>query len=286
MKRFHLQQLHSRFFPRLLAVALALVLGLGSAAPVLAASETLTSGSSSLETDDALDLVFLHIAANHDAFLEDAADAQAIEGYFDEEVVQYFVEVCMYAEYEGYRGYLMRYEDPVTFAFIGHPDADDMAQVRALVAALNEVPGFPGISEAADPAIADIKVTFSDQASYEAEFSLHVPSGSWGYSSVWFYNSGEWLGEMNATNIWISDDAWPRRDRNSVIAEEFIQGLGMLNDPDYGYYSIFEQNSNECDWPSQLDWAVVYLLYHPTMSRFASEEEARQVAMEILDSWK
>ena len=71
-----------------------------------------------------------------------------------------------------------------------------------------------------------------------------------------------------------------------MIAEEFIQGLGLLNDPEYGYYSIFDQNRNDCDWPSELDWAVVNLLYHPWMDRTASESQVRETAQMILDSWK
>ena len=113
-----------------------------------------------------------------------------------------------------------------------------------------------------------------------------VSEGPGELASVWYYDQGYYLGELTATNIWISNDAWPRRDRNSVIAEEFIQGLGLLNDPEYGYYSIFDQNRNDCDWPSELDWAVVNLLYHPWMDRTASESQVRETAQMILDSWK
>ena len=86
--------------------------------------------------------------------------------------------------------------------------------------------------------------------------------------------------------MWISNEAWPRVDRDSIICEEFIQGQGMLNDPSYGYYSIFDQNRNDCDWPSPLDWAVIRLLYDPRMDRGFTEAEARRAAQLILDSWK
>ena len=214
------------------------------------------------------------------------AAVNAVYGYGDDTVIQYFVEVTMYGEYDGYRGYLMRYEDPIRYFFMGQPDEEDKAVVRRLAEELNKVEGFPGISEVEYEWDANVKVMFSTMSEYENYFSLTVPAGSWGYSSVWYYTDPGWLGEMSSTNIWISNDAWPRRDRDSVICEEFIQGLGMLNDPEYGYYSIFDQNRNDCDWPSDLDWAVVHLLYDPQMSRDLSEEAARAAAQRILNSWK
>ena len=253
---------------RLTSLCLCLCLLLAGAAPVYGLSE-----------DDALTLTFDHIAAH-------VQPPQAVNGFTDAQVIQYFVEVAMYSEYEGYRGYLMRYEQPRKYCFLGSPDEEDKAQVRALVAELNQIVGCPDLTETANVNEADIKIMFSDQASYENYFSLRVPAGSWGYASVWYYDQGYYLGELTATHIWISTDAWPRRDRNSVIAEEFIQGLGLLNDPEYGYYSIFDQNRNDCDWPSELDWAVVNLLYHPWMDRTASESQVRETAQMILDSWK
>ena len=271
MRTFKTLKLHAS--RKLLSALLAVLLAAGSAVPVFA-----------ITPEEALEATFAHIAGRPD--LPAYVPPEAVPGYTDETVIQYFVEVAMYAEYEGYRGYLMRYESPIQYCFLGHPDEDDKAQVRALAAALNEVPGFPGISEAENDWDANVKIMFSSQADYEAQFNLHVPGYSWGYSSVWFYTTGAEKGQMSATYVWISDDAWPRLDRNSIICEELVQGLGLLNDPEYGYYSIFDQNRNDCDWPSDLDWAVVYLLYDPRMDRFATEAEAREIAQGILDSWK
>ncbi len=262
---------------RLLCLLLTAALLLGSAAPVFA---------DSLTEKEAVDLVFAHISNSFGGTAVPSSDKQAVPGYDDEQVIQYFVEVALYGEYEGYRGYLMRYESPVTYYVMGEPDGEDIRQLAKLAEALNDVPGYPGITQTWNENEANIKVMFSEEIEYESYFGVSVPNGSWGYSNVWFYTDPSMLGEISNTYVWISNSAWPRLDRNSIICEEFIQGMGMLNDPEYGFYSIFDQHRNDCDWPSDLDWAVVYLLYDPRMERSASEAQIRETAQDILDSWK
>ena len=262
---------------QLLAFVLTAALLLGGAAPVFAAS---------VNEQEAVDLVFAHIGDRFGTPQVPLSEIQAVPGYDDEMVIQYFVEVAMYGEYDGYRGYLMRYEKPITYYVMGEPYDEDILHLADLTAALNSIPGYPGISRVWDESQATIRIMFSDEVTYENYFGLNVPDNSWGYANCWYYTDPSILGEMSRTEIWISEDAWPRRDRNSVISEEFIQGQGMLNDPSYGFYSIFDQHRNDCDWPSALDWAVVRLLYDPRMERTASEAEIRRIAQEILDSWK
>jgi hypothetical protein len=247
------------------------------AVPVYAASVT---------EQEAVELVFENIYNNFYEYGEPAWDKQAVPGFYDEEVIQYFVEVAMYGEYDGYRGYLLRYEEPILYYGLGEPQGTDEEQLAYLAETLNTIEGYPGISRTWNENEADIKVMFSDEETYEDYFWLEVPDGSWGYASVWFFTDEGRVGEISDTYVWISDDAWPRQDRDSIICEEFIQGHGLLNDPTYGYYSIFDQNRNDCDWPSPLDWAVVRLLYDPRMVCDASESEIRAIAQEILNSWK
>ena len=261
---------------RLLSLILCACLLLG-AAPAYAAD---------IDEQEAVDLVFRHISSA--IYGQDVPlwERDAVPGFSDEEVIQYFVEVALYGEYEGYRGYLMRYEEPITYYVMGDPQGTDEEQLAYLAETLNTIEGYPGISRVWSEDEAKIKVMFSDEETYEKYFGLNVPGGSWGYASVWYYTDPAYLGEISDTYVWISEDASPRQDRDSIICEEFIQGQGLLNDPEYGYYSIFDQNRNDCDWPSALDWAMVRLLYDPRMERDASEEEVRAIAQDILDIWK
>lgn len=262
---------------RLIVLILCACLLLGSAAPVFGAS---------ISDEEAVDRVFEQIYNSYYGHGTPPWDRTAVPGFSDEEVIQYFVEVTMYGEYDGYRGYLMRYETPITYCILGEADADDIQQLEYLAETLNTIEGYPGITRTWDVDKAVIKVMFSSEIAAEEYYDLQIPANSWGYASVWYYTGGEHKGRITGTKVWISNDAWPRNARDSVICEEFIQGQGMLNDPSYGYYSIFDQYRNDCDWPSPLDWAVVRLLYDPRMDMLASESEIRATAQEILESWK
>ena len=147
-----------------------------------------------LTEQEAADLVFEDIFSKFGSTVEPVeppVDKQAVPGYDDEAVIQYFVEVALYGEYEGYRGYLMRYEDPITYYIMGDPDEGDIQQLADLEEALNGITGYPGISRTWTEDGATIKVMFSDEAAYENYFSLNVPDGSWGYSSCWYYTAQE-----------------------------------------------------------------------------------------------
>ena len=120
-----------------------------------------------LSEEDAIELVFDNIYRNFVGQETPPWDKQAVPGFEDSEVIQYFIEVTMYGEYEGYRGFLMRYEEPVTYYVMGDPQGTDEAQLAYLAETLNTIEGYPGISRTWDESAAKIKVMFSDEATYE-----------------------------------------------------------------------------------------------------------------------
>ena len=72
--------------------------------------------------------------------------------------------------------------------------------------------------------------------------------------------------------------------RAGVICEEIIQSLGLSNDS-YTYPdSIFYQGYSEISWPSELDWTLVELLYHPALRLGMTADEVRQVLLPLLTS--
>ena len=89
---------------RLICIALCACLLLG-AAPVYAAS---------ISEQEAVDLVFGQLRDRFAPPEDPPSDKDAVIGFSDAEVIQYFVEVALYGEYDGYRGYLLRYEEPLT----------------------------------------------------------------------------------------------------------------------------------------------------------------------------
>ncbi|NMA94214.1 MAG: DUF2927 domain-containing protein [Clostridiales bacterium] len=207
-----------------------------------------------------------------------------VDGFTDEQVLNYFMEVAYKGEYEGVREFCLRYESPVRYIVYGEPGEEDLAKLDALVAALNEVEGFPGMFAETNPDNVNFEIYFSSEEYYESNTGIYVEDNSWGYATVYYSTLEENLGEISTSYVWISDYAGPQEpDRNSIICEEVVQALGMLNDPVYGYYSIFDENRNDCSWPSALDWAVIKTLYHPSMRAGTDRQSGLEKARQIID---
>ena len=126
-----------------------------------------------------------------------------------------------------------------------------------LVTALNKIPYFPGMSHAQDKEDTNLVIRFLEDDEYNHYSYQHVSEYSDGYATCWFHSNYYWYGEIGIrTSI-------SQNTRNAVILEEVIQSLGLLNDSYLHEDSIFYQGFNEPQWPTDLDFLLVKLLYHP-----------------------
>ncbi|MCF0121216.1 MAG: DUF2927 domain-containing protein [Oscillospiraceae bacterium] len=205
------------------------------------------------------------------------------DGYTDEEVIDLFIYTALNAEYGDTRDYLIRWVDPISLYVDGTVTDLDMAQLNSLIDELNSIEGFPGISYAEDPMAANFQIHFTPSST----FTDFIPSVNgqhfWGYAYLnWFYVNGDSAGEIIRATVLIDNEESNQTYRYSVIAEELLQALGLLND-NYDYpESIFYQDSNSTLWPASIDWACVKLLYHPYMAGGMTESEARAAAERII----
>ena len=266
----------SRKFSKFLSALLALCLILCSGS---------IAHAQELSSQEAIDRVFANIELNSALIRNHIPPKEpAVDGFTDEQVLDYFMEVAYKGEYEGDIQFCLRYEKPIYYAVYGEPGEEDLAKLDALVAALNEVEGFPGMFAEANLDNVNFEIYFSSEESYESTTGIFVEDNSWGYATVYYYTLAENFGTISNSYVWISDYAGPQEpDRNSIICEEVVQALGMLNDPTYGYYSIFDANRNDCSWPSALDWAVIRTLYHPSMRAGTDRQSGLEKARQIID---
>lgn len=267
---------------KFMAVAAALLILLCSAAPAFA---------SSLRTDEVLKrsaeglgaVVRTMVEAMDGASGDSQNGPYAVDGFTDDEIVEYFMKIALEGEYGGSRGYIIKYDVPLYYSIHGNPSEEDLRVLRALADELNKIEGFPGLYETKVPSMVNERIYFTSQRSFEIAAETLVPEGSWGYANVWYFNDGELKGNVINGYVWISEDARPQNPvRNSIICEEVVQSLGLLNDTDWGIKSIFDQDRNDCDWPSELDWAVVKILYNPAIKCGMGAGEARETARKIV----
>lgn len=177
-----------------------------------------------------------------------------------EDVISYFSEVCLDAEFvtNGDPSYLQRWEEPIYYQINGDPTEQDLAVLLEFAGWLNTLEGFPGIFEAADTTAVNLQIHFCD----EQTMVEHMGEN--------FY------GADGGTTFWYTDDVIydaiicyrsdiPQYTRNSVILEEIYNSLGPMQDTDLRKDSIIFSGFSEPQTLTDIDWLILRLLYHPQL---------------------
>lgn len=195
-------------------------------------------------------------------------------GYAPSEIISYFCDVALGAEYGETEEVVIRWGEPVRYHIGAGATEADLQQIYSLIDALNKVPGFPGFVPAASAEDASLTVSFVDTAGMEAaagdSFNGYVTL-RWaldGYGIV----SGQ---------IYYNTEL-DQGERNAVIVEELVQSLGLLNDTYDHPESIFYQYHTDTSWPTTLDWAVIQLLYSDGITPGMDGQAARAAAAQLV----
>lgn len=193
-------------------------------------------------------------------------------GYSSDDIVNYFCEVALGAEYGDASKNVIKWTSPVYYTITGEATEADMQLLNSLIASINRVPGFPGMYEAGESSEANLTINF---VSYDGMVSAAGDSYN-GFVNLWWSD----YVISNGTIYYRTDLAQDLR--NAVIVEELCQGLGLLNDT-YDYpESIFYQYHTDTSWPTTLDWALIQLLYRSEITPGMDESAVRAAAASLI----
>ena len=196
-----------------------------------------------------------------------------IEGVSVEDVITYFNEVCLDAEYgaSASSSLVQKWTEPIYYYYQGNYTQQDIVVLERFVAELNSLEGFPGIHESDNWGEANLDIYFCDPD----EFPYYV--GDWAYGqnldgavSFWYDNN-----EIYYATICYSDEM-RQYTRNSVILEEIYNGLGPIQDTVLREDSIIYQYFTEPQDLTDVDWLILKLLYHEDMKCGYTEASARK----------
>lgn len=184
-----------------------------------------------------------------------------IPGVSVEDVIQYFNEVCLAAEFVngGDPRFLQRWEDPILYACVGSPTEKDMEVLRGFVDWLNTVEGFPGMYETEDYAAANLQIHFYGFEDYIDLMGENF-YGTDGGVTFWYNGADEIFRGIIGYRTDVDQET-----RNSVILEEIYNGLGPVNDTDLRTDSVIYSGFSTPQQLSEIDELLLKLLYHPEM---------------------
>ncbi|HSK69987.1 MAG TPA: DUF2927 domain-containing protein [Candidatus Limnocylindria bacterium] len=174
-----------------------------------------------------------------------------------------FRDAAFRAEYDGGDvDMLRRWERPLAVWIGGDATPEDMEGLREFVAQLNaNVPGLPGVSVAQDKWKADVRITLAPLRRLPDVQPGYVP-GNWGF----FHFTYDDYGAILEGDISVASDVTTQAERDHLIREELTGALGLPNDLDGHPDSIIHAAWTTTRELSELDWALLGLLYDPRLA--------------------
>lgn len=184
-----------------------------------------------------------------------------IPGVSVDDVIVYFNEVCLDAEFvnSGDPTKLQKWKDPIWYQIVGNYTQKDKEVLDAFVSWLNSVEGFPGMQEAQQDALVNLRIHFYGQAEYLSLMGDNY-IGTDGGITFWYNGADEIFNAVIGYRTDISQEV-----RNSVILEEIYNGLGPINDTLLRLDSLIYSGFSQPQGLTAIDELILKLLYHPQM---------------------
>ena len=183
-----------------------------------------------------------------------------IPGLKVEDVILYFNEVCLDAEFvnSGNASLLQKWTAPICYTVNGNPTPKDLEVLQSFTSWLNTVEGFPGISEVKKSEHINLQIYFCSQAELLNRMGANFTNTD-GAVTFWYSNN-----EIFNAIICIRNDI-AQQTRNSVILEELYNGLGPIQDTNLRTDSIIFSGFSTPQALHEIDELILKLLYHPSL---------------------
>ena len=183
-----------------------------------------------------------------------------IPGITQEDVIHYFNEICLDAEYvhSGDPSRLQKWDVPIRYWIYGSPTPEDLTVFTGFRDWLNTIHGFPGIGEAKEPNEINLRIHFCSQ---EEMLSLMGEDFSCMDGAVTFwYDNDAIYDAILCIRTDLDQDL-----RSSVILEELYNSLGPIQDTRLREDSIIYAGYSESQSLTVVDELLLQLLYHPEL---------------------
>ncbi|HEY9620754.1 MAG TPA: DUF2927 domain-containing protein [Crinalium sp.] len=188
--------------------------------------------------------------------------------HYTQEQLDYFLEIALNSEYGGSDEIIKKWEGDVKIQSFGTPTLEDLDTLRQVTQEIN------GLTRGAiqlelvtsNPNVEIYFVPESDFKQYEPNY---VPVNLGFFWTWWSDRRVLYRARILITTVGVT-----QRERSHLIREELTQSLGLMQDS-YRYPdSIFYQGWTDVNQYTDIDRALISLLYRPELSSGMSRAEA------------
>lgn len=201
-----------------------------------------------------------------------------IPGLDVEDVIRYFNEVCLDAEFaiSGDASVLQKWTSPILYTVNGDPTVEDLSVLSAFTAWLNTIDGFPGIMEVDSPELANLQLHFCTRR--EMLDLMGRDYNDLDGAMTFWYNDNEIYDAIICVRTDLAQNV-----RNSVIQEEIYNVLGPAQDTDLRRDSMIYSGYSTPQELTEIDELILKLLYHPDLQCGMTADDCETMIRLIYD---
>jgi len=172
---------------------------------------------------------------------------------------QYFLDIALGAEYGVGDFRIKKWVDDLRIEVKGEPTFEDRRELNQVIGELNELLGG-NLNVSLVESGGNVDFHFLPHS----RFYEYEPSGLV-FTNGFFWNWWNYAGEIYRGRVVIGSDRISQPLRNHLIREELTQLLGLMNDSMKYPESIFYQGHSEVQSFTELDKAVIRMLYNSSL---------------------
>ena len=204
-------------------------------------------------------------------FLIIGCSFQSNSNNFTKEEIEYFTDIALGAEFGDAIPVIKKWTENVRIKIDGEPTEEDIQTINNIVSDLNE--HIATIIIKLVDKNENLTITFSPESEFNSLDQNYVPTN---YGFFWALWHDDNLVIYDAS-ILISSADITQQERSHLIREELTQSLGLMNDSNKYKDSIFFQEWTDVIEYSEIDRAVIKLLYLNKINPGMSKEQALNV---------
>ena len=188
------------------------------------------------------------------------------------------IDCAFSSEYGSPNSILLRWKDPIYVYAGGSPTKEDLRQLDSFLMELSfRVPLLPPVERVPAPETANLTVYFVPEARM-GDYVKNYVSGNWGFVTYYYTDC-----VINRAEAAVASDVTSQKQRNGIIREEIVNGIGLGNDHFRYEDSIIYEPYNETETLSEVDWLMLNMVYSPfTHPGMSADEAYRALKSEIL----
>ena len=190
---------------------------------------------------------------------------------YSQEEIDYFTEIALGVEFGDDVPVIKKWTNDIRIKINGEPTDFDLQTINNIISDLNKL--IAGIKIKQVDKKENLTITFAPESNFTTIDPNYVPTN---YGFFWALWHDDYF-VIYAASILISSADITQQERSHLIREELTQSLGLMNDSNKYNDSIFYQEWTDLTELSEIDKAVIKLLYHKKIKPGMSKDQVLNI---------